>query len=219
VVVVREELLVTGLGPMRQSYELAIGVLYRVFRTVLGPRWRALSVNFVHAPPADLSVHRRIFGPICEFGSDFHGITCSRADLDAPNPSADPAMAQHAERYVRTLPNTDRGSLSQDVEKAIRLLLPIGQCSIGAVATSLGFNERTLQRRLTAEGVEFSLLLESVRRDLAARYVANPGLPLSRVAGLVGYGRQSSFSRWFAEAFGASPTAWRNAGEMLERTP
>jgi AraC-like DNA-binding protein len=171
-----------------------------------------------HPAPADLSVHRRIFGPISEFGSDFHGVTCSRADLDAPNPSADPAMAQYAERYVRTLPNADRRSLSQDVEKAIRLLLPIGEASIGRVAASLGLNERTLQRRLVAEGAEFSRLLEGVRRDLAARYVANAALPLSRVAGLVGYGRQSSFSRWFAEAFGASATDWRAAGAGGEQS-
>jgi AraC-like DNA-binding protein len=44
---------------------------------------------------------------------------------------------------------------------------------------------------------------------LATRYVTNSKLPLARVAGLVGYSRQSSFSRWFAEEFGSSPTAWR----------
>jgi AraC-like DNA-binding protein len=39
--------------------------------------------------------------------------------------------------------------------------------------------------------------------------VAIEHLPLAQVAGLVGYTRQSSFSRWFADTFGASPTAWR----------
>ena len=43
VVVIREELLLTGHGAMRQSYELAIGVLYRMFRAVLGSRWRPAS--------------------------------------------------------------------------------------------------------------------------------------------------------------------------------
>lgn len=209
VVLVREELLVGGSGSMRQAYELAIGVIYRLFRALLGPRWRAQSVNFVHAPPADLTVHRRMFGSICEFNSDFNGLTCSRADLDAPNPSADPAMAQFAERYVQTLPHADRRSVSQDVGKALYLLLPLGAGSIDRVAAHLGFNERTLQRRLDAEGADFSRLLNGVRRELAVRYLANPALPLSHVSGLLGYGRQSSFNRWFAEAFGASPSGWR----------
>lgn len=211
-VVVREELLVTGLGAMRQSYELAIGVIYRLFRAVLGPRWRAHSVNFAHAAPNDLTVHRRIFGPICAFDGDFHGLTCSRADLNAPNPSADPRLAQHAERYVRTLPNAQAAALSGEVQKALHLLLPIGQASIGSVAASLGLTTRTLQRRLVTEGSDFAGLLDQTRRVLAARYLANEHLPLAQVAGLVGYSRQSSFNRWFLETFGASPTTWRTTG-------
>jgi AraC-like DNA-binding protein len=209
-VIVREELQIPSQTDMRQAYDLAIGVLYRLFRAVLGPRWRAQTVNFAHAAPSDLSVHRRIFGPICEFGSDFNGLTCSRRDLDAPNPTADPILARHAERYVLTLPNADRRSLSQDVEKAIFLLLPLGEASIGRVAASLGLNERTLQRHLVAEGADFSGLLEQVRHGLTLRYVANEDLPLARIAGLVGYSRQSSFNRWFAGAFGMAPGEWRD---------
>lgn len=209
VVIVREELLVSGQGETRQAYELALGVLYRIFRALLGPRWRAQSVNFTHPQPADLTVHRRLFGPICEFDSDFSGLTCSSQDLDAPNPTADPILARHAERYVRTLPNAERPSLAQEVRKALYLLLPVGQASIGRVAASLGLNERTLQRRLVAEGADFTGLLNETRRDLCQRYIVNENLPLARVAGLVGYTRQSSFNRWFAEEFGASPTSWR----------
>ena len=209
IVLIHEQLLIDWPGSMRQSYDLAVGVLYRLVRAVLGARWRALAVNFSHAAPDDLTVHRRMFGPICEFGADFNGLTCSRRDLDAPNPKADPMLAQFAERYLRTLPNADAPSLSQEIQKAIYLLLPVGQATIGKVAGSVGMNERTLQRRLDAEGSDFSRILNDVRRELTTRYLTNPGLPMSRVAGLVGYSRQSSFSRWFAEEFAMSPSAWR----------
>ena len=108
-VVVREELLVGGSRPLRQAYELAIGVMFRLFRTVLGPRWRPLSVNFTHAPPGELTVHRRVFGSIVEFNSDFDGLTCSRADLDAPNPSADPVLAR-SPALAPTQPLAEQGS-------------------------------------------------------------------------------------------------------------
>jgi AraC-like DNA-binding protein len=209
IVLIHEQLLIDWPAPMIQSYDLAVGVLYRLVRAVLGARWRALAVNFSHAAPQDLTVHRRVFGPICEFGSDFNGLTCSRRDLDAANPTADPMLAQYAERYLRTLPNADAASLSQEIQKAIYLLLPVGQATIGKVAGSVGMNERTLQRRLAAEGADFSALLNAARRELTARYLTNPGLSMSRIAGLVGYSRQSSFNRWFAEEFAMSPGAWR----------
>jgi AraC-like DNA-binding protein len=208
-VIVRQELLMGADAPLRQAYELATGVIYRVFRSMLGARWRAQSVNFTHAPPRDLTAHRRLFGPIVEFNSDFNGLTCLRADLDAPNPAADPALAEFAERYVRTLPNAERRSIAAEVRKAIYLLLPSGDASIGRVSVSLGLNERTLQRRLSGEGADFSGLLNGVRRELTMRYVANPDLPLARVAGMVGFARQSSFSRWFADEFGCSATERR----------
>jgi AraC-like DNA-binding protein len=208
-VLIREELHIEGAPTLRQSDELAIGVIYRMFRALLGSRWRAHSVNFAHAAPPDLAVHRRVFGPITEFGSDFNGLTCDRADLDTPNPSADPSLALYAERYVQTLPHADRRSFSGDVLKAIYLLLPGEGASMTAVSEILGMNPRTLQRRLTAEGGEFGSLLNEARRDLALRYVENRSFPLSRVAGLLGYSRQSSFSRWFGESFGMSPSAWR----------
>jgi AraC-like DNA-binding protein len=213
-VIVREELLVGGQAPISQAYELAIGVIYRLFRALLGPRWRAQSVNFTHAPPADLTVHRRMFGSIVEFNSDFNGLTCRQSDLDAPNPSADPALAQFAERYVRTLPNADRRSMSQEVQKSLYTLLPLGGGSISKVAANLGLHERTLQRRLREEGADFSGLLNDVRRDLTLRFLANRNLALSRVSGLVGYSRQSSFNRWFVDEFGTSPSGWRAAADL-----
>jgi AraC-like DNA-binding protein len=200
--------------PLRQAYELAVGVIYRVFRTMLGARWRAQSVNFTHPAPASLVHHHRLFGPIVEFNSDFNGLTCRKADLDAPNPAADPGLASFAESYVRTLPNVDRQSISAEVQKAIYLLLPTGDASIGRVSVSLGLNERTLQRRLADEGADYSRLLNAVRRDLAVRYVANPTLPLARVTGMVGFARQSSFSRWFAEEFGCSARERRASGPL-----
>ena len=211
VVIVREELLFSHQASMRQAYDLAIGVLFRLFRAVLGSRWRPQSVDFAYPSPEDLSVHRRMFGPICEFNSDFNGLTCGRRDLEAPNPTADPMLAQFAERYLKTLPNAGGKALSQEIQKAIYLLLPVGEATIGLVAGSVGLNERTLQRRLADEGADFTGLLNEVRRELTQRYLTNPSLPLSRIAGLIGYSRQSSFNRWFAVEFAMPPSEWRRA--------
>jgi AraC-like DNA-binding protein len=218
-VILREELLVETERSLRQAYELAIGTLFRMVRSLLGPRWRPLSVNFTHAAPPDLNVHRRILGLDVQFSSEFNGIVCMSADLDRVNPTADPALAQYAKQFIDTLPFADRKSTTHEVRKTIYLLLPLGGAGIGRVAESLGMNVRTLQRRLAAEGEEFSDLVNGVRRDLIVRYLENKAYSVGRVAEMLGYGQLSSFTRWFVSQFGVSPTAWRRARERapLER--
>jgi AraC-like DNA-binding protein len=211
-VVIREEL-VTGGPPqsMRQAYELAVGTRVRVFGGPSGPILRPLSVHFTHGPPRDLTVHRRVFGPHVEFNSQFNGVTCRRADMDAPIAGADMELAEHAERFIRTLPGADDTSLVGEVQKAIHVLLPFDGATVSSVASRLGVSIRTLQRRLAEDGAEFSSLLNEIRRDHAVRYLANRRVPLSQIAGLVGYSRGTSFGRWFAGEFGVTPSEWRTA--------
>jgi AraC-like DNA-binding protein len=208
-VILREELVADPGGPMSQAYELAIGAIYRVCHGLLGGRWRPYSVHFTHAAPADLAAHRSLFGADVEFGSEFNGIVFGAADLDRPNPTADPALADYARTFIDSLPKAQAGSIAREVSKTAYLLLPLGRASMPQVAQGLGMNPRTLQRRLAAEGEEFSQLVDRVRRDLAIRYVANPAYSLAQIARMLGYGQHSSFTRWFAAAFGAPPAAWR----------
>jgi len=210
-VIVREEITVETALPLRQSYELAVGTLFRMIRTLLGPRWQPYSVNFIHSQPSDLSVHRRLFGPQVEFDSDFNGIVFAAKDLDRPNPTADPVLAQYAKQFIETLPNAGRILMTHEVRKAIYLLLPLGDASISRIAESLGQNVRTLQRRLEAEGSEFTDLVNSVRRELALRYLQSKRDSLTHIAESLGYGQLSSFTRWFSGQFGTPPAKWRSS--------
>jgi AraC-like DNA-binding protein len=56
-------------------------------------------------------------------------------------------------------------------------------------------------------------LLNHVRRDLVAGYLANPRFEVGHVAGMLGFMQHASFTRWFAREFGATPTDWRQRGE------
>ena len=206
VFILREELILPDGGAVLQACELAIGAMFRMLSSLLGPRWRPYSVRFAHPAPVDLAVHRRVFGAELHFDSDFNGFVCPLADLDRINPAADPAMALYAKRYVDGLGRPRPDALSLEVRRAAHLLLPVGRGSIAQIAKWLGMNVRTLQRRLEAEGHDFSRLLNEVRRELAMRYLANPALSMIEVSRLLGYGQPSSFSRWFATEFGVPPT-------------
>jgi AraC-like DNA-binding protein len=212
VVVVREDLFIEGIAHPRQSYELALGVLYRLCCAVLGARWRPLSVHFSHKAPDGLDTHRRVFNAECVFDSEFNGMACSPADLDRVNPAGDPRLARYAEQFMHSLPHVATQSMTEDVSRAIQMLLPMHRASISGVASRLGMNVRTLQRRLQAENIVFAELLAQVRRELAQLYLADKGRSLTHVASMLGYGQLSSFTRWFTAEFGVSPSSWRAAG-------
>jgi AraC-like DNA-binding protein len=210
-VIVRTEVVTGTPASSRQATELVLGVLFRMCNALLGSHWRPWSVNFCHAPPPDLQVHRRMFGTAAklEFNSDFNGFVCSAADLQQKNPTADPVMARYAQRFLETLPGANELSVLRDVRRAIYLFLPMGRATIELVAQGVGLNVRTLQRQLDDAGSSFSDLLNEVRRDLALRYMQNANYPLGRVAELLGYAMPSSFTRWFTTQFGMPPAQWR----------
>ncbi len=212
VVVVREAFVSGGEAGLRQAYELAVGTHFQVFSDPKGPCLRPSRVHFTHGPPADDTTHRRLFGPIVEFNSEFNGFTCDRADFDSISASADPALVQFADRFISAMPFAQQTSVTAEVRKALHVLLPFDGASIGAVAARLGMSKRTMQRRLAEEGAEFSALLNEIRREQSVRHLSNIRLPLSHVAGLVGYSRETSFARWFASEFGMIPSTWRTAG-------
>jgi len=209
VVVIREEVMVGSAQPVRQSIELALGVLMRLMRQVLGPQWHPRRVCFAHAAPREVATHLRMFGPCVEFDHDFNGIVCAKADLDARNPSADPAMARYAQQLLDAAIGAPASTLIEDVRRTILLLLPSGRCSIELAAEHLGLVCRTVQRRLSEQGQSFSAMVNDVRVELATRHVLQSHRPLTDVAGLLGFSAQSGFSRWYHGQFGCSPSQSR----------
>jgi hypothetical protein len=192
-VTIREELVVEPGTPTNQAIELAVGVLWRHSSALLGDHWKPRAVHFVHQGPKDLTFHRRFFGCPLEFGSDFNGFVCAAAELDYPNPAADPELVRYAESLADSLNVTGVDSTALEVRKAIYLLLPLEQATIELAHTS------------------FSRLVEEVRRELAVRYMSNPRYPIGRVSALLGYSQQGSFTNWFNSRFGVTPRDWRNS--------
>ena len=66
-----------------------------------------------------------------------------------------------------------------------------------------------MQRRLTAEGTSFQLLLDDTRRELAQHYLGQKTVSLADIAYLLGFSDQSSFFRASRRWFGSSPRDYR----------
>lgn len=209
IAVLREEILAAGASPSRQAIELAMATNVRLFRLIVGEDWRPRRVHFRHAAPKSLELHQRVFRCPCEFGASFDALSFARKDLDAPNPAADPRMAQYALGFIGTLADAEARPVTAEVRRAVYLLLPLGQATLVQVAASIGCSARKLQLDLASAGTSFEALLDEARRERVQLYLDNARFDLGQVASLLGYRHQSSFTRWFIGGFGVTPTAWR----------
>lgn len=99
-----------------------------------------------------------------------------------------------------------------DIENAISSLLPHGRVLVEDVARSLGMSERTLARRLSDEGLNFTEVIQHLRRDLAVRYLKERNLHVSKIEWLLGFHEVSSFTHAFKRWTGETPSQMRTAG-------
>lgn len=213
-VVIREEVMAEAGVAKRQGTELAIGILYRTCKSVMGSLWNPLSIHFSHEAPANQKEHARFFRCRVVFDAEFDGIVCSKEDIDQLNPQADPAMVGYARQFMDSMTGANEHSVIFDVRKAIYLLMPVGRATIHQVAYAQSVSVRTLQRELDEVGLTFSALLNAVRRELALRYMENRNYSLQRVGMMIGYTAPTSFTRWFSTEFGCSPREWRSRNKQ-----
>lgn len=221
VLVIREELTPDNAEPIRQATEMSLGILYRALRVLLGSEWRPSTVCFRHSPPADLSVHRRLFDTRLQFNSNIDGFVCRAAILDDPLPSYDAETARYLKKLLEVIDTQPVQTAGDKVKQLVLLLLPTGRCSIEVVSQHLGLDRRTLHRHLLREGQSFSDILDAVRSDLAVKYLTQYHRPLKDLAELLGFSELSAFSRWFAKRYGCTATDWRvqrkGGGEVVGR--
>lgn len=202
-------------GPCRQAMELSMAQLLRVLRIPLGSRWWPLRTALAHAPPRTLETHYRVLGRKLDFNHDFNGFVFDRAELDRPNPTADPAMAVEVQRYAEQLVATSQASLRDRVSELAETLLPLGHCTIDFVARQLAVEPRTLQRQLAEQGASFLDIVQTTRMGLVPQYLEQSDRPLAEVADLLGFSALSAFSRWHKVQYGQSASSHREALRSL----
>jgi AraC-like DNA-binding protein len=198
-----------GLNEVGQGYELSMAIVVRIIRLLGGPEARPSVISFMHEQRGPDAAYRAALGCRVRFQQPWCGFEMSRRLADRRIESADPETRRIATKYLESNylpPNT---LLSERVTELTRRLLPTGQCSVDAIANQLAMHPRSLQRRLVTEGVRCQDLIDQQRRALAARYLAEPGLPLSQIAGLLGYAEQSALNRSCRRWFGNTPRQYR----------
>jgi AraC-like DNA-binding protein len=208
------EVVELSLAELGQGYELSMANAVRIIQLLAGPEARPRAISFLHAQQGPDAGYADALGCPVRFGQPWCGFELSHRVARTRIDHADPETRRVATRYLESQYPPSETSLRQRVGELARRLLPTGQCSVDAIADQLRTHPRTLQRQLAADGVTCQDLIDTERRELASRYLAEPRLQLGQISGLLGYAEQSTFNRSCRRWFGATPGEYR---EQLAR--
>lgn len=137
------------------------------------------------------------------------------ACLDRPvirTPQELDALLRHFP-FDLALPQSKDTPLSGRISRLFAAMLASGEAPATAawLARSFSISEATLKRRLAAEGTSLVRLRTQARRDIAARLLADPRVPIAEIARYTHFSDATAFRRAFRQWTGRSPTAWRAA--------
>jgi len=201
----------------RQRFEFDLMTILSFCRWVTNRELRPLAIELRFPPPADLKPYQDAFKCPLRFNAPVNALLFAHADVTLPLPTAHPELAEVHERIASEhLQRLDPAQTCHRVRAVIVRHLPDGEPRRPRIATILGMSERTLQRRLAAEGTSFQRLLDDTRRELARHYLGQRNLSLADIAYLLGFTDQSSFFRAARRWFGSSPGHFR-IGLIRER--
>ena len=120
----------------------------------------------------------------------------------------------HAARILsETL--SDEVSLAEQVSRWLWASAP--PLKRGEIAELLGLSERSLARRLKAEGASYNRLLAEVQVERAKNLLRDRNATAASVAYRLGYSDPAAFSRAFAGWTGTPPAAWKAARDAVAR--
>ena len=199
----------------RHQIEFCMFAALRICRMLTGqnlvPQHFAISHHRSEAVPE----MARFVGTEVEFGSDRDEFALNLDVRGLPLVHSDSYLNDLLVKYCEAALADRRGDMSQlrtKVENAIASVLPHGRVLVEDVARSLGMSERTLARRLSDEGLNFTEILQHLRRDLTVRYLDDRKLHVSKIAWLLGFREVSAFTHACKRWTGKTPSQIRTAG-------
>ena len=174
--------------------------------------WR---VQFNQPALGPLAGYQAVFHCPVEFEQAFSGLLLDNAVLDQSLPLADAQLQAvhraHAARHLTALAEVDTPTVAQQVVDWLGHQLAGSVPTRAAAAHALGLTERTLARRLQAEGQSYTTLLDQALRQRALHAVAHSERSVADIAQSLGFAEASVFHRAFRRWTGGTPGAWRAA--------
>ena len=211
---VRFELQLPGQTSLRQTMDVCLADVHRIIMFLAGNRSGLLAVALPHTPLAPVNVYRRFFGAPVHIEQAHCGLHIARSTFEQNLQGVNQALQKIAVDYLALNFGNPGQTVAMRVRHALQRTLGTPQGGKSEVASMLGMHPRTLQRHLTAENTSFEALRETIQKEMAMRYLCETRIPLSQLAGLLGYAEQSVFTRACRRWFDQTPSAMRKRAAL-----
>lgn len=196
----------------RARVDFALVMILNIMRWLTALNLRPLAAGFPYAAAGELEAYRQAFRCPLQFNAPSHQLHFAASDVLAPLPTANPALQELTDRVASDhLTLLDSTRVVPRVKHIVVQRLPDGEPLRARIAEVLGMSERTLQRRLDAEGTSFNELVDQTRRELAKQYLRSRKIAIAEVGYLLGFSDQSTFYRACKRWFGTSPGDYRSS--------
>jgi AraC-like DNA-binding protein len=193
----------------RARAQVGLADLFLGIRKVTGVPFVPTRVQFSSPAPRDTADVERVFGG-CPVSFDQDK---DRLWLRCEDWAAD---VRHDHHYglkpqlsaLAMLPQ-DSSSLAAEVRRIVKDRVGNEPLSLSRVARRLGTSARTLQRRLSEEGISFADVVDSARKVRACALLQGWTHSIAAITFLVGFSEQSAFTRAFRRWTGTTPARYR----------
>lgn len=199
--------------------EVTVGYIMGIVNRLTGRHVIPDEIHLDHQPICTPSEYQRFLSVYPSFDRQLNRVYYPLSLLDELIPGADPllyaVLCHHMSDLANSIPTGS--NLTDVVTNNIRRGLGTDTVTLEHIASEVGIEARTLQRRLVKAGTSFQGIFDQVRHELALYYLENTSLDITEIAFELGYAEASVFSRAFKRWTGLSPGPYRKTA-WSERT-
>lgn len=192
--------------------DFSLSIIVDMCRTNFGAQLNPREVTLRRPKPHEAKPYQDLFRCPVVFEASTDSFLLDYADADIRLPSANRDLA----RQFDTILTEHLARLAQDDLPTRCKAFLLGHLTSGVpseaeLARELGLSRRSLQRRLSEQGLSYKQLVDTTRHELALRYLDDPRKLMTEITFLLGFSEQSAFTRSFRRWQGESPSAYRQA--------
>ncbi|MDP7593720.1 MAG: AraC family transcriptional regulator [Litorilituus sp.] len=160
---------------------------------------------------AQQSDYQGVFNCSIRYGQNDNAIIFDKSLLALPLNKGDQQLLSTLETHAEALISKVANPLNFSVQlpRIIEQSLKSGNFHQQEIAKKFCISTKTLQRRLTANGLNFQKVLDETRLKVAKQYLSKSALNLSEISSELGFKETRSFYRWFNKLTQKTPGEYR----------
>ena len=195
----------------RHYVEMIFSTIKTIINKLLKKNYPLRSVHFHHNESCLSPIYKKCFNCSIILGAPENAIIFDRSILDVPLPGGFPEIHRQAEQILDQQLNGSplHKGLAKKITRIMKKQKHLLNEPIEEVASSLHMSCRTLQRRLTEEGINFTELKDQIRFALAVSALESEKSSIESISEELGFSDRHSFTRAFKSWSGVTPSEFR----------